>query len=1291
MLLVDARSSDKPIIWCNKAFELLTGYSRDEVIGRNCRFLQGNDRDQPALDEIRQAMQREEKVITILRNYRKNGELFWNEVAISPVLDDTGQVTHYVGIQTDVTNLKKLASEHAQAESKAHRSEQQLNRILQASPDMMFVIDSEHRYVDCQPRDHSRYFVPPDQFIGKKVDDVLPREVGSYIKELVGSVIKTHEAREGKYALPFPDGKRYFECRIFPFEKDQALAIIRDVTALQLANHELHERESELSYLYETMAQGVIYQNQHGHIIKANPAAVKLLPLDKQSNGRFDWKTPRFKPIREDGSNYPEHEHPAMVALRSGKAVDNAIIGLLDEESQRRTWLQVSSRPVYDNPAQNPTRAFTTFTDITESKEAEEHLRALLDNMPIPLAINGFSRKTEVNFINREFTRAFGYTIEDIPTVAHFAERAYPDVEYRIEIFEWWENMLQTAKQNQTPVESKEVRIVCKNGVERIVEISAHLMEHSILVTFLDITELQKTIQMLQKQSQILELLNELATRFINLPSEDFKEAINQALARLGSYFESDRIYLFDLDWEKNTASNTYEWCMPHIEPQLPNLQDVPVDGLEDWMDNFKQGKPYIVEDIGKLDKNDPARQLLEPQGILSIVTVPLIDAGHCVGFLGLDAVSKKRTFLDSEIKMLQAFASGLLSLTKRLQGSREQEKSRRFLSDLIETSGSIIAVKNQTGAYTLVNRAWENITGISRKHALGKRDSVLFPRVIAQQFMENDFRAMNTHKPVEVEEFLDDSLGRHHFISTKFPVYDFEGLVTGVCTIMTDITQRKHVEKIRQGQTRILQTLAESKPRNAIFEQSINFLQEIIPGSRCAILLRETNHLRAVSAPALSSHFQKASVSLYKSEQNPSERRLSLFENEEWVENLTTRDQTHPLHKLAAEDGMHCGLLMPIFCSNNPHWGTIAVYWNKAHTLDAEENNLIRIVADLIALALEKDKAIQDQINSKAIEAASNARNHFIAGMSHDIHTPLNAIIGFVDVLMRDDNLNEKQLKLLQTIKRNGKHLLVLIADLLNLSALDSGNIRLQNAACDIREIIEDIHSMFTPKAAYKSLAFTFQVDESVPERLILDDQKLRQVITNLVSNAIKFTQNGHVRIHAKTTKLSAKDYKLTITVEDTGCGIKKESLPSLFDPFWREAPDADGSEGTGLGMSIVKHLIDTMQGSIKVKSIPDQGTLITFHVVSSISDTDVLLHSDSNQKKARVNPNPRAFNIMDLPSDLIQALQVALQSGDVATMTALIEQIKPQYPDIAAYLGTKLDNFDYSALRKILIKTGQ
>jgi len=262
-------------------------------------------------------------------------------------------------------------------------------------------------------------------------------------------------------------------------------------------------------------------------------------------------------------------------------------------------------------------------------------------------------------------------------------------------------------------------------------------------------------------------------------------------------------------------------------------------------------------------------------------------------------------------------------------------------------------------------------------------------------------------------------------------------------------------------------------------------------------------------------------------------------------------------------------------------------------------------------------------KLAKEAAEAASSSKAAFLANMSHELRTPLNAILGFAQLMLYDQELNEQHQADLQTICNSGNHLLTMINDILEMSKLEAGSVLLREKECDLYNIVDTARDMLSLKAQEKSLSFDVSIQPDVPTYIYTDEGKLRQILINLIGNAIKFTEIGHIHVRVDVRSLT-EDVKaivgqyseipriLCFEVEDTGAGISEAEILTLFQPFVQTHSGRRSQEGTGLGLSISYNYVKLMGGQMSVTSEVGEGSIFRFYI--PVKSLDLFsLHSPS------------------------------------------------------------------------------
>jgi len=275
-------------------------------------------------------------------------------------------------------------------------------------------------------------------------------------------------------------------------------------------------------------------------------------------------------------------------------------------------------------------------------------------------------------------------------------------------------------------------------------------------------------------------------------------------------------------------------------------------------------------------------------------------------------------------------------------------------------------------------------------------------------------------------------------------------------------------------------------------------------------------------------------------------------------------------------------------------------------------------------------------------IENASRAKAYFLAMMSHEIRTPMSGVLGVAD-LLQDTTLNTKQKYLVDTIKLSAENILTLMNDILDFSKLEYGKFSLNKNLFDLFACIENSLKLFAPIALEKNLDLSYNIRKGVPAYIISDEKRIRQILVNLLSNALKHTDKGEIILTIEKKSLKGDTVELLFTVKDSGHGILADSIDKLFKPFAQAGENFSGEySGTGLGLAISKQLVELLDGKIWVESAIDKGSSFSFIIKVGISDEKhIVLDADKSMNTGRKNLTPLAeqypFKILVAEDNLI------------------------------------------------------
>ena len=297
-------------------------------------------------------------------------------------------------------------------------------------------------------------------------------------------------------------------------------------------------------------------------------------------------------------------------------------------------------------------------------------------------------------------------------------------------------------------------------------------------------------------------------------------------------------------------------------------------------------------------------------------------------------------------------------------------------------------------------------------------------------------------------------------------------------------------------------------------------------------------------------------------------------------------------------------GTLFPVEATN------IRIQWKNSYRYLSYYRDLRETKAHEIMMHESLELSRKLTLQKEAAQAASEAKSQFLANMSHEIRTPMNAVLGMTE-LLNAENLNKRQHRYVDDIKTSAMSLLKIINDILDLSKIQAGKFELVPDHYDFHEMINNIKTIANWLIKGKNIVFNMTMDNSVPKYLYGDDVRLRQVLLNILGNAIKFTRKGHVSF-----SIECMDDYIVFIVSDTGIGIPEDEIATLFDAFVQvETGKNKTIQGTGLGLSITKALVEMMNGSISVKSVYGYGSSFTVSIPKIKGDKFQVLKADSNE----------------------------------------------------------------------------
>ncbi|MBW4515800.1 MAG: response regulator [Timaviella obliquedivisa GSE-PSE-MK23-08B] len=532
---------------------------------------------------------------------------------------------------------------------------------------------------------------------------------------------------------------------------------------------------------------------------------------------------------------------------------------------------------------------------------------------------------------------------------------------------------------------------------------------------------------------------------------------------------------------------------------------------------------------------------------------------------------------------------------------TEELRQSRQFLDSIINSLPLALYVKDarQNFRYVLVSRNSEHILGFSPETAIGRNDQELISSEQAAYHLQEDIATLQHSGLVELPEHWIEREPGHRIMvrGWKLPLFDAQGKPSHILGISEDVTDRKQQEQA----LRLFLEGTAAKTGDVFFNTCVSYLAEILR-VRYAFVTEfvedsETSDRHRVHTLAFWQGVAQGENFEYSIQDTPCEAVL----NGELYSCPTNLLTLFPqlLDKMAIAAVSYLGV--PLTHSSGKILGHLAVLDVKPMEEDPSRELILKIFAARTGAELERKQVEASLLLAKdAAEAANRAKSAFLANMSHELRTPLNTILGFSQLMERDVLLTTSQKEFLATINQSGEHLLNLINDVLEMSKIEAGRIALNPTTFDLRFLLHTLKEMFQVRVKAKSLSLEFRLANNLPHHVLADEGKLRQVLINLLENAVKFTQIGHIQVQVTTTSphLTPSLPKLRFEVHDTGCGIAAEDLGQLFQPFSQPFTSSQMGQGTGLGLAISRQFVRLMGGDMGVMSQVNEGTTFWFDI---------------------------------------------------------------------------------------------
>lgn len=645
-------------------------------------------------------------------------------------------------------------------------------------------------------------------------------------------------------------------------------------------------------------------------------------------------------------------------------------------------------------------------------------------------------------------------------------------------------------------------------------------------------------------------------------------DGIRAALAALITPAAVDRIYIFqnheDPESGLQCVSQRYEWVTGAIEPQIdnPDLQNLPYVSVSSrWFDLLSTNQV-----VGGLVRDFPIREraMLSAQSILSILIAPIWAGDYFWGFIGFDNCHSEEVWSPGERAILQMMAANIGAAIARHTADQKNREQKETFERILNGIPISIYEKDKNGCYTFVNEEMARFLGKPVQAFLGKTTNEIFSAEMAARFEDDDqsLRASQEDRillelPIKVGE------AEHWILTGKTllqPEIRDESHISG---FTIDVTQRRWAEAKLAYQQEFIRRVIDTDP-NPIFVKDAD--------GRLLLANRAFAELFGTTVDHLLLNYPTNGL--------VAPDRV-VYDRQEDRQVLETGEPLRVEQSITKRDGS-----IRLFLTTK----------TPLHMSDGSVN-VLGVSVDVTEERAAKEKLQQAK---EWAESATHAKSEFLAMMSHEIRTPMNGVIGMTS-LLQDTPLDTEQRDYVDTIRSSGEALLTIVNDILDFSKIESGHVTLDKQPFSLRDTIEAVHDLLAARPDSRALSLCYEIGPDVPEVIVSDPVRVRQVLTNLIGNALKFTNQGGVlttvSVRADEESQKSGDLCLLVAVQDTGIGISSAKLPSLFTPFVQVDPSSTQQfEGTGLGLAISKRLIELMGGEIWVESAEQVGSVFYF-----------------------------------------------------------------------------------------------
>ena len=687
--------------------------------------------------------------------------------------------------------------------------------------------------------------------------------------------------------------------------------------------------------------------------------------------------------------------------------------------------------------------------------------------------------------------------------------------------------------------------------------------------------------------------------------NEDHEVIFNKLLDLVATFYDADRSYIFEFDLGSQRMSNTYEWCAEGIEAEISLLQNMDISIVDRWIAQFEaHGEFYINSTYGELDHDSDEYKILAMQGIQSLMAAPLQLGGDIVGFLGVDNPHANTNTL----LVLQAVSSFVVNQL----GKQREERQMLMIGALTDDYDILIRSDIDRDTFAVLR------TNDSYKEYCPK----LYTYRSLSAFLDhishlNEEEYESFHARVNLESIM-QRMTQGHALYHNFRLTDKAGNSTTFQVKIVPVGIWPESRRIILGIHNIEETVRAEEIQRQMLKEALDKAETIQHSlaQHSAVIEALTRVYDSVWIidDYRTEHFQLYRVDKNMSHLLPAQAASKLTKVSDafaFYSKLVLEEDRQKFLEAVSLENIYCNTEDRLIYSvpfRRVFESGIRYYRVEFARLMLEDDssNIVLGFKD-VDEEVRKEQQIQQALRDAiaAAKASSLAKTRFLSNMSHEIRTPMNAIIGLDNIALNDPDLTPQIKEHLEKIGDSAKHLLGIINDILDMSRIESGRMELKDEEFSFRELLNQIDVLIRGQCMNKDLHYECKIIRDIENYYIGDEMKLKQVLINILGNAVKFTPApGTVTLSVEQCASFENHRSLRFVISDTGIGMSKDFIPKIFDAFSQETEGTSNKLGsTGLGMAITKSIVAMMGGDIAVESEKGVGSTFTVTVTLKAS----------------------------------------------------------------------------------------